>query len=181
MRIDYKIDENDFLTYQLYVASKSEKIKKNRKRTKLIIPVLYIALALWFMVQDSHSLAFIFFIIALFWFFLYPLWERRRYMNHYKRCIKEHYKDRIGKTASIEFDNELIIAKDSQIESKIVTRELEEIAEISTTIFIKLKGGQSLILPKEKINDIDSLTARLKELATYLHIEYNIDDKWAWK
>ncbi len=181
MTIDYKIDENDFLTHQLFVASKSDRIKKKRQRSKLIVALIYVVFGLLFLLQDKISLAIIFFIIGILWFFIYPIWERRHYINHYKRFIRENYKDRLGRTATLEFNNEYILAKDNGSESKILTIELEEICEIPTTILVRLKGGQSFILPKDKITDFDKVKARLKELAEHLKINYETDEKWEWK
>ena len=123
----------------------------------------------------------IFFIIGLLWFFIYPLWEKRHYIKHYQGFIKENYKDRLGRAATLEFSNDFILAKDNGSESKVLTTELEEINEIPSTIFVRLKGGQSFILPKDKINDIDKVKERLKELADYLKIKYDTDEKWDWK
>lgn len=181
MTIEYKIDENDFLNYQLYVASKSERIKKKRLRSKVIVSLIYVAFGLLFFFEDKHLLTILFFIIGFFWFFLYPLWEKKHYIKHYKGFIKENYQERLDRTATLELNNEVIIAKENGSESKVLTTELEEIAEIPSTIFIKLKGGQSFILPKSKIANIDNVRARLKELANYLKITYSIDEKWEWK
>ncbi|MCC5936232.1 MAG: YcxB family protein [Lunatimonas sp.] len=181
MTIDYKIDENDFLTHQLFVASKSDRIKKKRQRNKVILPLIYIAFGLLFLYQDKVLLAIIFFIIGLLWFLIYPIWERRHYIKHYKGFIKENYKDRLGRTATLEFNNEYILAKDNGSQSKVLTTELEEICEIPSTIFVRLKGGQSFILPKDKITDFDKVKAKLKELADHLKIKYDTDEKWEWK
>lgn len=181
MTIDYRIDENDFLTHQLYLASKSERIKKKRKRNRLIVPIIYFVFSLLSFFQGGLSLAVIFFIIAPLWFFIYPLWERRYYKKHYQGFIQENYKDRLGKTASLELSKDFILVKDRGSESKVLTTEISEINEIPTTIFVRLKGGQSFILPKDKITNIDYVTIRLKELAIYLKVEYNIDEKWEWK
>ena len=181
MTIDYKIDENDFLTHQLFVASKSDRIKRKRLRSKIIVPLIYVAFGLLFFFQDKVSLTIIFFIVGLLWFFIYPLWERRHYIKHYKGFIKENYKDRLGRIATLEFSNDYILAKDNGSESKVLTTELEEICEIPTTIFVRLKGGQSFILPKDKITDFDNVKARLKELANHLKIKYATDEKWEWK
>jgi hypothetical protein len=81
----------------------------------------------------------------------------------------------------LEFNNEYILAKDHGSESKILTTELEEICEIPSTIFVRLKGGQSIILPKDKIANFDNLKVRLKELANYLKIKYDTYEKWEWK
>jgi len=181
MTIDYKIDETDFLTHQLFVASKSDRIKRKRQRSKIIVPLIYVGLGLLFLFQDKFSLTIMFFIIGLIWFFIYPLWERRHYIKHYQGFIKENYKDRLGRIATLEFSNDYILAKDNGSESKVLTTELEEICEIPTTIFVRLKGGQSFILPKDKITDFDKVKARLKELANHLKIKYDTDEKWEWK
>lgn len=181
MTIDYKIDETDFLTHQLFVASKSARIKKKRQKSKIIVPLIYVAFGLFFYFEERISLTIIFFIIAALWFFIYPLWERQHYIKHFKGFIKENYRDRFGRSATIEFSNDFIIARDNGGESKVLTTEIEEIIEISSTIFVRLKGGQSFILPKEKIANFDNLKARLKELATYLKIKYVIDERWEWK
>lgn len=91
------------------------------------------------------------------------------------------YKDRLDGIGTIKLSNDCILAKDDGSESKVLTREIETINEISSAIYITLKGGQSFILPKDKISDIDAVTIRLKELAAWLNILYNIDDTRKWK
>ena len=97
MTIDYKIDEKDFLTHQLFVASKSDRIKRKRKRSKILLPLIYVAFGLLFLFQDKVSLTIIFFIIGLLWFLIYPFFERRHYIKHYTGFIKENYQDRLGR------------------------------------------------------------------------------------
>lgn len=87
----------------------------------------------------------------------------------------------MGKPVTLDFNNDFILAKDSGSESKILTTELEKIAIIPSRIFIRLKDGQSLIFSKDKITGIDNVTHKLKELADYLKIKYDIDEKWEWK
>lgn len=181
MTIYYKIDKKDFLTYQLFNASQSKQIKKKRWRNKVILPFIYFAMGLLFLFGDRTSLTIAFFSIGILWFFIYPLWERRRYVKHYQGFVKENYQKRFGKTASLEFRNDFIFAKDDSTESKILTTEVDEINEIPTAIFVKLKGGQSFILPKSKIENIEEVVMRLKELANYLKISYNINQNWEWK
>jgi hypothetical protein len=181
MKLDYKIDENDFLIYQLFIASKSDRIKKKRQRNRIVVPLIYIAFGLVFLNQDRVSLAIMFSITALLWFFIYPVWERRHYINHYKSFILENYKDSFENNVTLEFSDEYILAKDSGSETKILTTELKEICEIPTSIFLRLQGGQSFILPKHKIRNIDSVKASLQELANYLKINYSTDENWKWK
>ena len=182
MKIEFSLNENDFLVHQLYVASKSDRIRKKRQKNKIVSPIFFVVFGFLFYIQDKAIFAiFLFGIIGVLWFFFYPKWEKKHYVNHYKNFIKDNYKKRFGKNLTLDFNNDFILAYDDGSESKILTKELEEIDEITTTIFIRLKGGQSIILPKNKIENIDSLTKELKELATYLNIKYILDDKWEWK
>ena len=170
------------MTHQLYIASTSERIRKKRRRNRIIVPLTYFALGLLIsFFDDKLDLLIVFFVIAIIWYIVYPIWERRHYIRHYRGFIKENYKDRIGRIATLEFTNDFILAKDNGSESKVLTTELEEIIEIPTTILLRLKGGQSIILPKEKISSIDILTTKLKELASHLKIRYKLDDNWKWK
>ena len=55
---------------------------------------------------------------------------------------------------------------------------------LATQPFGPTKGEyyrQSFILPKDKIANFDNMKARLRELATYLKIKYETDEKWEWK
>ncbi len=181
MTLEYTIDENDFLTYHLYTTAKSESIRKRRVRNKMFLPLVYLALGLFSLYQHKMGLGIIFIVIGILWYFIYPLWEKQRYIKHFKANINENYKNRIGRPATIRIENEYILAKDEGAESKVLTTEIEEINEISSAVFIKLKTAQSFIFPKNKIKNMDSLIVRLKELATSLNVNYNIEDKWQWK
>jgi hypothetical protein len=81
----------------------------------------------------------------------------------------------------VEFSNEYIIATNNNSESKVACIEIKEIYELQSYIYINLKAGQSLIIPKEKIENKNVLIGRLKELAGFLKIGYIIDENWEWK
>ena len=181
MTLEYTIDEKDFLTYHLYTTSKSESIKKRRVRNKVLVPIVYLALGLFSLYQDKMGLGIIFIVIGILWYFIYPLWEKQRYVNHFKAFIDERYKNTLGRMATMQLENEYILAKDEGAESKVLTTEIEEINEISSAIFIKLKTAQSIIFPKNKINDLNSLIERLRALASTLNVKYNVEDKWEWE
>ena len=179
--ITYEIDENDFLRHQLYIASKSDSIRKKRKRSKLSVALVYVAFALLSYFWDNYVMAAFFFLFGVLWFFIYPLWEKKYYRKHYQNFIDEHYKNRVGKMATVTFSNDFILAQDDGSESKVHTTEIEEIIEIPTTILVKLKGGQSFIFPKDKIDAFENLKTSLLELAIHLKIKYTIEADWEWK
>ena len=182
MKLEYKIDENDFLTYQLYAASKSNLIKKNRQCVRVIMSLIYILFGFFFCIIENSSIMLIVFIIGGFLcFFLYPVGARRAYVEFYKKFIKENFKDKFGHITTLEINDDYLFEKENNNESKFSTTGIAQINEISQAIFIQLNGGLSLILPKDKIENIDNVITRLKELANYLKIEYNIEENWRWK
>ena len=181
MILEYSLDEEDFLTSQLYSASVSEAIKKKRKRTKILVPVIYIVLALVFLLQQKVSTGVAFLAVAVIWFFVYPLWQRRLYEKHYRTFIAETYSNRLNRPVSMELNKDYILAKDNGSESKVLTTEVEKIVEIPSLILIKLKGGQAYLLPKTKIGQTEEVIARLKQLAANWQVEYSIQNNWQWK
>jgi hypothetical protein len=181
MTFELKIDENDYLTYQLFVASKSATIQRKRKRNKIILPIFYLVLGASGFYQNNHLMGILFCVFAVLWFFIYPLWDRNNYIRHYKNFIKENLKDGFGKSAFLEISNEHIFVKDEFNETKVSTREIDEIYEISTTIYIRMKKGKTFIIPKDKIAEIENLKSVLTELANFLKINYVVDENWKWK
>lgn len=181
MTINFKIEKNDFLIHQLYLASKSQRIKKKRLRSRVLVPIIYIGLGLVFLYGNNYFPMSLVFTFSILWFLFYPVWERKRYINYYKEFIEENYKERLGRISVLTFENDFIDVKEDGIESKIATKEIEEIVEIPSLLLIRFKTGQSFVLPKDKISDLDKLRERLKELTTYLNIKYTIEEKWEWK
>lgn len=181
MIVGYEINENDFLTFQLFTASKSASIIKKRRRAQIRVPIIYLIFVVLLLLVDAYVLAGAFAVIAVLWFLFYPRWESRRYLNHYKTFIKEHYKNRSGRNATMEINDDVILTKENGSEGKLLTIELEEIVEIPTVILMRLKGGQAFVLPKDRINNLEELKSRLKELASYLKIKYSVENEWEWK
>ena len=82
--------------------------------------------------------------------------------------------------ATLTINNEGFVTKDEGVESKIIATETEEIVEIPSLFLIRLKSGQSLIIPKNKISNVDEVKETLINLASFLKISYNVEDNWKW-
>ena len=181
MTLTFTLDEKDYLTHQLFSASKSQHVINRRRRNKIIVPLIYLVFATLIFFSANYTVSFIFLVVALGWFFLYPYWESKRYFKHYQQFINENHKNRFNKSVTIEINRDFIIAKDDGSEGKVLTTEVAVIHEIPAAIYIKLKSGQSFILPKERIPDIINLKEYLKRLASDLKIEYCLNNNWEWK
>ena len=181
MTIEYTVEEKDYLTHQLFVASKSERIRKKRRNYRSIVPLMYVAFMLYSVYEGEYLATILFLIMAVVWFLLYPYWDRWRYRTHYRAFVKEHHKDGYDETVTLTLNDDHIAAKSEGSEGTVQWTEAQEICEIPTTIFIRFNGGQSLILPKDKLPDLDLVTQRLKELAGRWKIPYEVDEKWEWR
>jgi len=77
--------------------------------------------------------------------------------------------------------DDFIHTRDAGSESKVSTSEVMELVEISSMFLIKIKGGQSLIIPKEDTNHTESIKLRLLEMYKLLNIPYSEELNWEWK
>ncbi len=181
MEIQYVLEKYNYVIHQLYIASKSEKIKQKRLKSKTIFPVLYFIIGIVFLIIKDYPSGLGMIILGALWYFIYPLWEKRHYVKYYTAFINENYPDKLDQVITLVFENEYIFTKDAVCEGRVLLSEIVEINEINKLIFIKLKNGGSYILPKERIQNIDEVKGYLRSLAEYLNIPYQQEQDWQWK
>lgn len=181
MTLEFTTDNNDILTFQLYAASQSASTKKKRKRNKITVPLFYGIIAVFFITNGNPIAGFIFLFLGLLWIYFYPRWETKYYLRHYRKFVSESYGGRDEVTATLDFQDEFIYAKDPSVEAKVQYTELAKIVELPANIFLYLKAGTALNIPTGKIKELNELKAYLKSLAARLNIKYISDEKWMWK
>ena len=180
MILEFSLDRNDYLTYNLFEASKSKRIKRSKLLGKILLPIFFIIYTLIAFIYISIFSSCILFSIAALWFFFYPLWSKKHYEKHYKAHVDETYKAKFNEKTTLEITKDDLKYSAEDSGSKISTNQIQEIIDIPTMILIKLKVG-AYILPKEKIADIEIVKKELKELSEYLQIPYTIENDWKWK
>ncbi len=177
MTINYKLTNSDFLEYQLYASSKSELHKKKRFRFRLIIPILYLVIGIYSASQNGKfGIGIAFILFGVLWFACYPLYSRWTHKNHFKKHIKENYKNRINKPVKIDFGTNSVNVKDFTSESRINGTELKELIETKNHFFIKLTTDVALIVPKHSIENQTEFKKRVTELGA----KYVNDLNWKW-
>jgi hypothetical protein len=181
MELAYSLDENDFLNHQLYLASKSKRIKKSRLKRRIWAVVAFLSMAwLFYLKKDS----------VLFWYFLvaaglaaalYPFYLRRLYRRHYQKYIEENYGSKIGKRVEIKLDSEKLWSKDELSEGSINLSGLTEIVEVPTAFYLKTATSAALILPKIQVVNAEEVKAELQAIAKRYSIPYQEELDWQWK
>lgn len=177
------LDESDYLTHQLYTASKTPRIRKARTRDWILTTVAFSSMAYVFYETDNGFLGIYFLILSLFCLTLYPFYTRWRYKRHYQRYIADTYKNRIGEECTLEISDDIIFTKDRTGETKINTSEIEVINEIRDFYFVKLKTGSSLIISKVKTEpqELEVIRKGLKDLVEKKGIRHNVELDWKWR
>jgi hypothetical protein len=176
MKIEYKIEEQDFLNFQLFAASKSDRINKKKRNGWIFLTLGSIMAAMYFYFNLNTAMTIYFGIVTVIFGLFYPKYFKWRYKKHYKAYIKENYSKRFGQIETLEFNKDSIYSKDKIGEGKINLSEIETINETDNHFFIKISTGVSLLIPKREVNNIDELRNKFEEIGLY------IEDatKWKW-
>ncbi|MBD8489756.1 YcxB family protein [Echinicola sp. CAU 1574] len=177
----FSLDESDYLTYQLFNSSTSKQSLKNRRRSWLLVTGAFALLAFVTYNNKDEVLGIYFGVLSIISFIFYPFYIRWKYKKHFLSHIREHLASNFGKKASLEFQKDYILAFDeNESESKINLKSVKSIHELPEHHLIRLDGGQTLILPKQKTNNLHQLESDLNQLAKSLGLTIMDNTKWTW-
>jgi hypothetical protein len=177
MTLEYKIDEQDFLDFQLFTASKSDRINKKKRNGWILLTIGSIVVALYFYLNENVAMTIYFGLVAIACGLFYPKYFKWKYKKHYKTYIKENYSKRYGQIEALEINNDYIFSKDKTGEGKINISEIERVDETDNHFFLKISTGLSLIIPKKELENVDELRENFKEIRLTVNNETN----WTWK
>ncbi|WP_107039147.1 YcxB family protein [Brumimicrobium mesophilum] len=177
MEIAYKLTEKDFLDFQMYTASKNERINKKKNKSWILIVAASLILGIYFYFQNNiftsiYCLSFS--IITGLFYRKYFIWKHKK---HYQNFIKENYSKQFGKPIKLNFGNEYIHSSDKTEEGKFKLSEIEIINETHYHLFLKISPSMSIIIPKRELLDIQSL----KKHIAFVGIKINTELDWTWK
>jgi hypothetical protein len=175
------LDEEDYLAYQLYATSTNSRMRKARVRNWILMSASCFGLAYLFYESNSNALAIYFLIMTLVLGVFYPKYSTWYYKRHFTKHNREVYKNRFGTKCEIQFTDEAIFCQDQTSETKISTSDIEQVNEIGSHYFLKLKSGPSLIIPKAKTLEIDLVKSEILLLTKKLQVPLNVDLNWRWR
>ena len=181
MELKYTLDETVYLEHQLFIASKSERIKKQRVKSLVIVICAFLSLSFLFYTTHNIFMMYGFGIFSMLTLFFYPYYQRQHYYKHYQKFIADNYKNRLNEPCNIVFNEDRIDCFDITGETKINISIIEEIIETGKYIYLKIKTGGSLIIPKLKVKNIATVQTSLALLADRLKINYTKELEWKWK
>ena len=181
MNFTYKLEEEDYHTHLLFTISRSSSAIKTRARIRILMTISLLLFAFIAYGNGSTGQMYYFSLLAVSAFFLMPIYTRWSYKKTYLKHVRNYYKDRMSEPTTLLINNFSINISDSQGESQIDFSELDEVNELSNYYFLKVKSGQSIIIPKEKIEQKEIIELKLKEIAQIHSVKWNDEKEWIWK
>ncbi|UII26235.1 YcxB family protein [Fulvivirga maritima] len=181
-KYQFTLEEDDYLTHQLYTASQSKSAANRRKVRWFLMTGIMFLFSFFFYQKGNMWLTIYFAIIGVIVLILYPLYLKWLYQRHYRRYIKDKFSDKFGKTITLElYDDQLISKDEDDTQSKFAYRTVDHITELPKHFLIKVKSGVALIIPKERVNDPEQLKNKLTFISDFANAAYLDQQKWKWK
>jgi len=178
MTIEYINTEEELLNYQLYHASRSERIKKKRKWSRLRFPIIMLALVIFTIFLQHYVHAAIYVAIGIAYLIWYSWYEPRHYRRHFHGYVREHLKE--NDTIRITIGPDDVHYTSAEGEASLRYSAFEEFVELPNDILLRM-GPQAIVLPHRSIQDLGAFTTFLKDLATRHSIKWMDDRNWVWK
>ena len=178
---NYQLEEHDYHTHLLYTISKSSNANKVRANIRLLMTISFLLFAFIAYGNGSKNQMVYFIFLAIVSFIVMPFYTRWSYKKAYLKHVRLYYKDRMSEPTSITFNDRTFSISDNHGTSDLNTSEIEQINEIKDYYFLKLKSGQSIIIPLLKIENREVLSDELHAISTALEIPLNNETNWIWK
>jgi hypothetical protein len=144
-----------------------------------LVYLLFAALA--FFLGKQKNIALVFSILAGLWLLLHPLYTRWIYKDKFKKAIIKNNKEIFGKKVSLAVEDKNLIISDTVNTKKQKVSEISSMHEISNHIFIKLKKGSSIIIPKNGLENSKELVGLIHILSKSTKIKLSKELAWKWK
>ena len=177
MIVEFRIEETDFLDFQLFTASKSERINRKKRNGWAAITLGSLVIAAYFYLNQDNALAMYFGLVAVASAIFYPKYFIWRYKSHYTTYIRENYSKRFGQLERMEISTDFIVFSDKTGEGKVKLSEIETVNETARHFFIAISTGGSIIIPKSQLDN----PAALKATFTGLGLNVKDETNWRWR
>lgn len=176
MKFEYEIQEQDYLNFQLYTATKSARFEKKKQNGRYFITICSLILACYFIYSKDWGMAAYFGLTTVVFFLFYPWYFKWRQKVHYTKYIRRNYRNLFGRSETMEVKGNTLHLVNSTGEGTIKATELDRLIETNTHFFIEMKTGASLIIPIHKMEDAETLRKQINGMK--IKVVKDLDWKW---
>lgn len=180
MRLEYALSEDDFLTFQLYNISMSDRFAAHRSKDRLRLPGLSLLFGVILLFDDRESIwAYILIVSSFLFFVFYKWWSAWFYKRMYRRQIRESMKGDSPCVIELLFTLDVIELKNKNGQSSFSVQNVKCITEIGEYFYIAVDQIY-IIIPKSQIADLDVFQSYLEAYKEDLKIPYMQKIDWKW-
>lgn len=179
MEHQWAMGEEDFLIYQLYHFKSTGKIKKAMRTGWLWIGGAFLV-ALFGYFQDIQFIIIYGLIFGAYMAFFYLYLYKRRLLKYFKRHVLENYHERFDRMGTLQFGAEWLFLNSEFSEMKIKNSQIQHFTELPSHILLKLKYGEMVIIPKEKVATFNELYSEIEDISDRLDVPFFKDLSWKW-
>lgn len=180
IELKVKNNEEDYLLYSLYLASKSKEIAKNIRKLQYIPPIFFAFVFILSYFQSFNAGIFFFGLLTIAW----PINYRKRslrggYTKVYRAQIKEQIADSPFKEYKLVLTDKNISLKSIEVEANIDVSVVRSLIELPNFFIIMIKQEQGYLISK-KLNPIGTREI-LTDWAEFIGVEYLNELDWKLK
>lgn len=181
VKLSYTLSKNDYLDHLLYTASKTPSVVKKRRNNRIILPILYLSIALFGIAIGNLAMFSSLFLLSLLWYILFPKWENKQYIRQYSKYLDEQLEDNTDEDVELEFSNASIIKKGADYEYTIFYRQIRGWYETGQAIYIGLMDDYTIIIPKRSVQQLDEIEEIVSNNQEGVLIKVTKDLNWKWE
>lgn len=179
MYIEFSLNKEDYLVFQLYSSSQSRELKNSMLRSWFLTPLFFCGIGVGFYFYKGIIYPIAFLATSVLWILIYPMYSRRNVVKNYSRNLDEIYGGRFGKTGKLSITDENLIMEDISGETMVRFNEVVQIVEIQEYFFLGLKNGSSIIIPKGRV-DYFTLLKFMNRVTEKTNVAIFKNLSWKW-
>ncbi|WP_165023167.1 YcxB family protein [Dysgonomonas sp. ZJ279] len=181
MEFNYQLEERDFLNFQLYFASKSPQIKKQRSTARILGAIVLFLMAILFFATNERFEAYYFLASTVIILMVYPYLSALALKYSFKKFVKNNYREECPKSIRLKIDHATIESIEEKGHSKFDIRDLTKITEIKNYFFIHTDEITAIIIPKNQLENTDNIRNYLSRIADDHNIPFDNEPNWKFK
>ncbi|WP_029903578.1 YcxB family protein [Prevotella sp. 10(H)] len=178
LEFNYTLSKEDNYIFQLYVASKSPLIKKQRRRVRYLLLAVLTLLGFIFF-KDSVATAIGFFAAAIIFFFFYSEYSKWFYRRYLRKHVDEFFDPDAG-TTTLRITEQTLESFDKKSNSSIRWKEFLSFIEIDNYFFIQLTKAMYYIIPKDQVDE-EEVRRHLQKCSEEFGVPYVSELDWKWR
>lgn len=176
-KFSYSLSFDDCLTQQLFMSSRSRLIQTRRRRSQMLVPLVYIGFGLYSFIKGENILVGgVFIMVAILWILFYPKFANWRYKRYFSKSVKQSSQNLFGKTINMELRKNSIYMDMEGSSGTIEWDEFDAFAELENQFVLLMNKGNSIVIAK---ND-SYLSQKFVSFLTSMNVEYLDCKDWSW-